>query len=361
MKTFATLIDEVQASLSDDGTKFTDALVTIKLEDALREVSLLRPFMEKRKFELESRTGAATSTLSTWLVDSSAQFVAATDVGKVIYNTTDRTWAKVISNGANSTTQLNLSKDIMASGESYEMFNENCWTNKQIYLGDISDYIGDNHGVEKVVYRSLYDPQEERNFTVEGDILTLDINFDPPDSSSATADVEVYVWLRRKHQVTQQSITTLYIDKGAGYSAGDTAILVDYDGGAVTGTIKEGTNFTIHETRGVYIVTADATFSGNEVTLQIFPALENDIADDKTVWLLKSSLDYWLETVVVELTAGRSLISKAPNLVDAVNVGGPSVPDRYEAEGQRMVASALMKLKSGLPPKMSRLYSKTKD
>ncbi|KKK61252.1 hypothetical protein LCGC14_3016180, partial [marine sediment metagenome] len=144
--TFAELIDQVQSALGDDTTTYTDAKVTVQLEDALREVSDYDPRLVKYTYELESRTGSATSTLSTWLVDTAAQFVVATDVDKVIYNTTDRTWAKVISNGANSTTQLNLSKDIMASGESYEIFNEKCWGKKQIYIGDITDYVGPDHG-----------------------------------------------------------------------------------------------------------------------------------------------------------------------------------------------------------------------
>ncbi len=328
-KTFATLIDEVQSELGDDTTTFTDAKVTIQLEDALREVSDYLPRISQYTYELESRTGKATSTLSTWLVDTAAQFIVANDVDKVIYNTTDRTWAKVISNGANSTTQLNLSKDIMASGESYEIFNEKCWSKKQIYIGDITDYVGEDHGVIDVEYKTLQTPRDFRNFKVEGDILTIDIDFNPPDSSDSDANIEVFVWIQRKHQVTQQTITTLYVDLSAGYSAGDTAILVDYDGGTVTGTIKEGANFTIHETRGDYMVTADATFSGNEVTLQIFPALENDIADDKTVWLMKSSLDNRLERLVVELTAARAALAIHANDIPK---GGAGTYSRYETK-----------------------------
>ncbi|KKN29861.1 hypothetical protein LCGC14_0839900 [marine sediment metagenome] len=350
-KTFATLMDEIQSDLGDDTTTYTDAKVTIQLEKALRKISDLKPRVVQYTYELESRTGTATSTLSTWLVDTAAQFIVANDVGKVIYNTDDRTWAKVISNGANSTTQLNLSKDIMASGESYKMFNEKCWSNKQIYLGDIPDYVGENHGVIALEYKTLKDPRKYRTFKVEGDILTLDITSDPPDSSDSDADIEVFVWMERKHQVTQQTITTLYVDLGAGYSAGDTAILVDYDGGAVTGTIKAGTNFTIHETRGDYITTADATFSNNEVTLQIFPALQNDIADNKTVWLMKSSLDDILERLAVEIGASYCALALQAN---AVSIGGQNVYARYETK----LAIALSELRSLTPLRTKRTWPK---
>ena len=255
MKTFATLIDEVQSALGDDTTTFTDAIVTVQLEDALREFSDYEPRIVLYTFNLESRTGTTTSTLSTWIVDSAAQFVAATDVDKDIFNTTDRTWAKVISNAANSTTQLNLSKNIMATGETYEMFNKGCWTKKQINIGDITDYVGRDHGVIAVEYKTRKTPRNFRNFKVEGDILTIDIDDDPPDSSSSTADVEVFVWIQRRHQVTQQTLTTIYVDLSAGYSAGDTAILTDYDGGTITGTIKEGTVRT-HQSRYLEHITA---------------------------------------------------------------------------------------------------------
>ena len=342
-KSFATLIDEVEQELQDTGNdSFGAPELAIQLEDAIREVSEYEPRIVKYKYNLESRTGTATSTLSTWLVDSAAQFIAAADVHKEIYNSTDKTWAKVISNGANSTTQLNLSKDIMASGESFEMFNQDCRNNKQIYLGKITDYIGENHGVIAVEYPI----GTRRNFKVEGDILEIDIDYDPPDSAGTAPDIEVLVWMKRRHQVTQQTITTLYVDYGSGYSAGDTAILVDYDGGTVTGTIKEGTNFTIHETRGDYIVTADATFSSDEVTLQIFPALENDIADDKTIWLLKSSLDSELERIVVELTAARAGISKT---VNSVPIGGASTVRDYR-DKLGIALGKLERIKRRKPP-----------
>ena len=358
-KVFATLIDEVQQELQDTaGATYGDTEVAVQLEDAIREVSEYEPRVVQYTYELESRTGTATSTLSTWIVDSSAQFIAATDVGKVIYNTTDRTWAKVISNGSNSTTQLNLNKDIMASGEDYAIFNEECWNNRQIYIGDITDYIGGNHGVIAVEYETLNSPRKYRNFKVEGDVLTIDIDFEPPDSSSSTADIEVFVWIQRRHQATQQTVTTLYVDYASGYSAGDTAILVDYDGGAVTGTIKEGTNFTIAETRGDYMVTADATFSGNEVTLQIFPALENDIANDKTIWLMKSSLDNRLERLVVELTAAKCLISKSLYYISTVNVGGADVAKQFTATGHDKLAVVRSELARLVKPKTKRVWPK---
>ncbi len=359
MKTAAKLIDEIAQELQDTAHAiWSDTAATgeiaIQLEDALREYSEYDPRVVKYTYELESRTGKATSTLSTWLVDSDAQFIVANDVDKVIYNTTDRTWARVLSNGSNSTTQLNLSKDIMASGESYKMFNQECWSNKQIYLGDIPDFIGEDHGVVAVEYKTIKstgDTRRFRNFEVEGNILTLDIDFNPPDSSDSDADVEVFVTMHRRHQATQLSITTVYVDLSAGYSEGDTAILIDYDGGTITGTITEGTDFTIQHTRGDYLVTADATFSGNEVTIQIFPALANDIADNKTIWIMKSSLNNRQERLVVHLAAARAFLSK---YASSVPLGGEGSYGRWE----RQLALVLSELRSLREPTTTQRWPK---
>lgn len=61
-------------------------------------------------------TGTATSTTANKLVNSSASFTS-TALNKTVYNTTDNTFATV--SVVDSGTQLSLSADIMASGESY--------------------------------------------------------------------------------------------------------------------------------------------------------------------------------------------------------------------------------------------------
>ena len=65
---------------------------------------------------LQMYSGSATSTTANKLVDSAANF-GSDAANKTIYNSTDDTWAKVTA--VDSPTQLSLSADIMASGESY--------------------------------------------------------------------------------------------------------------------------------------------------------------------------------------------------------------------------------------------------
>lgn len=61
-------------------------------------------------------SGTASGTTANKLVNSSAAFTSAVN-GMAVYNSTDKTWAKVTA--VDSATQLSLSADIMASGEAY--------------------------------------------------------------------------------------------------------------------------------------------------------------------------------------------------------------------------------------------------
>ena len=69
---------------------------------------------------LSMRSSQATSTVANKLVDSGGGF-DSTYLNRTVYNSTDDTWAKVTN--VDSATQLTLSADIMASGESYVIAN----------------------------------------------------------------------------------------------------------------------------------------------------------------------------------------------------------------------------------------------
>jgi len=65
------------------------------------------------------KQGTATSTSAGKLVDTAATF-AASDVGRVLHNTTDNTWATIAE--FISATQVALSSDIMANTEAYDIY-----------------------------------------------------------------------------------------------------------------------------------------------------------------------------------------------------------------------------------------------
>lgn len=338
-KVFATMVDEVQSELQDDGTIYTDAFVAIQLEDAIREVSDFEPYEVMEVFEIESRTGTADENKANALVDdASAQFLAA-DVGKEIYNTTDKTWAVVTA--FVDTGELTLSKDIMVDGdEGYAMFNKGCRNEYQINIEDVTDYISPpEHGVARgYVEHPIGD---QRNFTIQDDILTIAVD-NVDDSADSDADVEVYVWFKKIHRVSQ--LTDLEGTISGTPAAGAKTLTV-----AAVGTgseeIAENILFTIAGVRGTYRITADMTLSTGGGDIVFWPGLESAGTDGAVITFVGSTLNTKLERLVVELTAARSLISKstASNilavadlasgraLMNTINKGGPStaVPTAY--------------------------------
>lgn len=350
-KAFATLIDEIEQELQDTGNAiWTAAELGIQLEDAIREVSEYQTHVMEYVYDLESRTGIASSTTSDALVDATETQFLSTDVGKVIYNTYDNTWAIVTA--FVSTSQLTLSKDIMASTETYEIYNTGCRNRFQINIEDITDYVGPaEHGVIAVEYPKAgvtydgyggsywgwgYSRGARRNFKIEGDILTIDV-FGVPDSKVATpaTDVEVHIWIEARQRVSQLTDLLGAIDNASGYAAGSTTLHVDDF--AASEIIAEDTLLTIAGVRGIYRVTADATLASNEIDILIHPALIDAAAQDDVITIVGSTLTRELERVVVELTAARAGLSKSRN---AVNIGGTGTYGEYGSQ----IAVALGKL-----------------
>lgn len=70
---------------------------------------------------LKITQGSATSTSANKLVDSTANFNSTDHLNKTLYNSTDDTWAQITA--IDSTTQVSISADIMASGEAYVIAN----------------------------------------------------------------------------------------------------------------------------------------------------------------------------------------------------------------------------------------------
>lgn len=66
------------------------------------------------------RSGVATATTPDHLIDTIKNQFAAGDVGKIIYNVTDKTTATITQ--FNSSSDVTLDTDIMAEGESYEIY-----------------------------------------------------------------------------------------------------------------------------------------------------------------------------------------------------------------------------------------------
>lgn len=348
-KSHAKLLDDIQSELQDDATDFTDAVLTIVLDKALIELSEYQPYITRETFQIESRTGTATSTTANALVDATNAEFASTDTNKVIYNTTDNTWAIVTAYV--SASQLTLSKDIMVSGEKYEIFNEGCKSNRQIYIGDVPDYLE----ILGVTYKTQQSPEDKRNWTVQGDILTLDIDFEPDDSGDSTNDLDVYVYFAKSHRVCQQAGLSGALTSD--YAVGVTSMAMN---GLTTADeyVYEGVLFTVAGVRGTYTVSADAAITGGTATVSFYPALVDAATSADTVTFIGSTLSPRLERMVVDLSAARAVVSRSMNYIGEVTVGGMASWSNFLEWGEHKLSIVLSELRRMTPPKTNRVYPK---
>lgn len=361
-RNFVALINDAENLLQDSSnTLFSASDLGEYMENAITELSGYDPHLTLENFKLESRNGTASSTTAGSLVDATETQFLSTDVDKVIHNLTSNTWAIVTA--FTSTSILVLSKDIMVSGDNYEMFNQDSRTVLEIYIGGVIDWIGDDHGIEWVEYPIQKKINKRRNFSIEGEVLKIDYGRSIPNSQTTSNILDVGVWINRRHQVSQ--LTGLLGALTAGAAEGATSIAVD----GLTGTevVAENTELTIAGLRGVYRVTdsGGVTLSSGAGTLAIFPPIESAVDNNDVVTFKESTLNPSQERLVSKLCAGRALVSKGNlflqninnaktevdlmnvetdlgktalasglSLINTVNVGGPDVPGQYQRQAQ---------------------------
>ena len=305
MWTYANLQDRVELNLQDTAGSIYDQGASGEIQeamaDSLRDVANYVKHIVRVVYQVESRGGSATATTTGSLVDTSnLQFVAG-DVDKVVHNTTDDTWAVIT--GYTSTSVLTLSKDIMVSGETYYIYNKGCHASNQINIGDVTDHLWVDHLEYPVgTWREIED--------IDGDILTFGIDSRYIDDSAETdSRVDVHVYFNKRHKVSQLTDLAAAVYLTAGYSAGDTSMLID--GLQSSGTIEEGQEFTIQYRKEIYTVTADATIATNAATISFYPGLEANVDDNDVLTLKLSTLDTMTEPVFCKYAAGAVMMSKA--------------------------------------------------
>ena len=351
-KSHATLLTEVaQEVLETTPAKITTIHVTQQLKRAVRRIAEDVPREKIFSYFIESRTGKASATSSGYLVDTDeTQFIVANDIDKVIHNTTDNTWAVVVTDGSNSTSKLKLSEDIMESGEDYEIYNKDCVSRFQINLEDIGNFIGDDRGVIAVEYPI----GERRSFEVDNDRLTiLKDTVDDSKVADPATDTEVLIKVNVVYYVSNLSDLAGEVDEGSA-AAGDTDL--DVDNLVENDEAFEDTEFTLTGIRGKYTLSQDSSAftsqtTGYGGTLNFYPGLESAPATGTVITFIGSTLTRNLEPIAVLLAAGYCLkafavfpaltdhdtvsdlaltdLTSGASLINAVNVGGPSAPGDY--------------------------------
>lgn len=186
------LRDEIPDSADTD---FAVDELDLDINECLVEVSQRRPYEVRETLTICNRSGSATATTANHLIDTTSAHFVAGDVGKTVYNSTDKTTAKVTA--YTSASDITLDTDIVVSGESYTLYHLDGTSGKDLSIASITDLIE----VEKAEYRTRQSPRDFRNVTVFGDVLTLDIDFTPTDGD------EVFLYCHKVHSLTESAST----------------------------------------------------------------------------------------------------------------------------------------------------------
>ena len=184
------LRDEIAEAETEE---FKDDELDQHINKCLTEIALRYPYEVRESKKTSNRTGTATATTASHLIDTTNSQFTSSDVGRTVYNSTDGTSALVTA--YTSSSDITLDTDIMESGESYYIFNAGGTSGRDLDISAITDLLE----VEKAEYPTRQYPQNFRNVKVFGDVLTLDVTSEPDD------DEEVFLYCRKTHTLTESA------------------------------------------------------------------------------------------------------------------------------------------------------------
>ena len=345
--------DKIATSSTAD---FSVDEINRQFEESLKELPNYQGFehLVPVVFKIESRTGTASTASTDNLVDTpKGQFVAAdaTDE-KVVHDITDDKRAVVLS--FSSTAQIGISADLFSKADQYRIYNKRCWNKRQIYIGNVVDYVG-IHSVE-------YPIGQRRNWKILGnEVLELEIEDGVIRDSNAgstitrSPNVDVLVRFNKPHVLSQ--LTDLAGNIAASADVGATTL----SGSSLqaAGTIEVGEEFYVENHRTLYMVVAETTIASNTAAIAFFPGFEAKVPGTTTVLtFVKSSLLPHQEHDFAELVAANLLYIKAPKFYNSVDVGGVGVEQNFESGAGRRLAAVRRKLTRQSKPKVSHTYSR---
>ncbi len=316
----------------------------------LTELPRYLPFERIEMLPLETRSGAASATTANALVDSTKSQFLSTDVDKVIYNTTDKTTAIVTAYV--STSQLTLSRDIMASGESYFIFNKNCYNSKQVDISSVTDWLK--------IKGAEYPYGDMRNVEILDGGKVLEILYDgtinDTDTDKTSTYKYTYVHLDTIHRLPNLTDTAGAVNNAGGYAAGSTSMIIGSLSG--TETIPQHTLFTVATVRGVYRTTAPVTLSGGGGTIAFYPGLQDAAVNADVVTIVASTLDPTGEECLAELVEAKALIEKANASLNSSSFRSTAWAN-YHNVGKDKMDAITRKLRRMAGTRTSYLYPRT--
>ena len=351
-RTYAETTTLILQMLQDTGAATYDATETgFWIEESLKEFSQYDPHIVPIVFQIESRTGIDNAGTSGSLTDTvEAQFLASDATNeKVVYNTTDRTWAVVET--FTSTSVLVLNADIFASGDGYAIFNKRCWNNKQIYIGDVTDYLW----IDSVEYPI----GTRRNWRVYDEVLEImvDAVADSDSTQTQLPNVDVLVRFAKPHRLCQLAdlVGEVHTEGAANATILQVKFFTDDE------IIEIGDEFHIADQRTLYTVTTGVTLDLQTSTgkpIGFFPGLEAIAQVGDGITFTKSTLKPQHEELFAHLVVARAVLSDNINFINTVNVGGAGTWQDFQGWGERKLGEVLGKLQNIKKLQTKRVYTR---
>ncbi len=315
-RNFNAMTTLVTTKLQSAGTMdYSVAEVTYQIEESLKEFAFYKPHIVEIPFSIESRYGVDSAGSASALSDSVKYQFLSTDAAneKVVHNTYDHTWAVV--KASTSTSVLNLSADIMATGENYRIYNKRCSNEKQVYIGNVLPVVMDVESVE-------YPIGQKRNWEIVSQgVLEIDVDYvaDSDASSSKTQlpNTTVLVRFKRPHILSEMADLSGLV---AGTSGAKAATTFSCSGVTASSTIQSGQEFYIADHRQSYVITTDATASTAGIaSISFYPPLEAVADSASVVTFTNSTLKPHEEEMFADLVSARLAISKPVKMYSQAN------------------------------------------
>lgn len=318
------------------------------VEEGLKKFSTYRPHIVDVIFKIESRYGTDVTGASDKLTDTvKDQFLTAdATLEKVVHNITDNTWAVVMVR--DSGTVLSISNDIMDANEDYRIYNKRCKNSRQIYIGDVIDYLW-IHSVE-------YPLGTKRNWRVMDEVLEIMVDEISDSNFTLTTlpNVDVLVRFAKPHKMFQIA-GTITGQVATTTTAGTLSLKAGTLG---AGTIEAGDEFHLENQRFVYTVTSNAPIASNTATIPFFPGLDSDASSTTEVITFRTStLKPQDEEIFGRLVAARAAMSDSRGFIGAINFGGLNTHRDYIAWKRELYDEVISELR-GSKPRTTRLYTR---
>lgn len=337
-RTYAQMTTLILQMLQDTAPATYDSTETgYWIEEELKS-SVYPPHIIDVIFKIESRYGTDVTGTASSLTDATKNQFLSTDPTneKRVHNTRDNTWAVVLT--YTSASVLTLSADIMDAAEQYRIYNKRCTNQKQIYIGDVVDYL-DIHSVE-------YPIGERRNFEIYDDVLEILVDSvqDSDPTKSPLLNVDVLVRFVKPHKLCQLAVLAGAVHTEGAKGAKTLQVKSFTD----TQIVEEGDEFHIANHSTVYTVTTGVTLATQASTgsqISLFPGLEAVAPVSDVITFRKSTLQPNHEEIFCHRVAARAVLSDNIRHINAIPKGGQSTWSNMQVWAERKLAETEAKLK----------------